>query len=91
MVPGLRSWCLIGLTGAKPTPNYDPIIRRFSGGGEGLKCGLSDVWILVLAGLLKSMGIPPANSVKSIATLKLVEKAKDHTWLAAPQFSTPTR
>jgi hypothetical protein len=47
-----------------------------------LNCQPHDVPILVAAHLLKPQGSPPANSVKYIATLELLEPVKDRTWLA---------
>ena len=47
-----------------------------------LNCQPSDVRILLAAKLLKPLGNPPPNSVKFVATLELLELAKDRAWLA---------
>jgi hypothetical protein len=40
-----------------------------------------DIPVLVTAGLLKPLGTPQANSVKYFATVDVLERGKDRTWL----------
>lgn len=47
-----------------------------------LNCQPHDVPVLVAANLLKPLGSPAPNSVKFFATLEVLEKSKDRTWLA---------
>ena len=46
-----------------------------------LNCQPHDIPALVGARLLKPLGNPPVNGIKFFATLDLVEKTKDRSWL----------
>ena len=47
-----------------------------------LNCQAHDVPVLVNARLLKPLGNPPPNSVKSFATTEVLAQARDSRWLA---------
>lgn len=47
-----------------------------------LNCQPHDVPVLVVARLLKPLGVPQPNSVKYFATSDVLELTKDRTWLA---------
>ncbi len=49
--------------------------------GWFLNCQTHDVPILVAARLLRLLGNPAANGIKSFATTELLELAKDRVWL----------
>jgi hypothetical protein len=71
-----------------PQPKNEPVVReRYVGrmlaeeAAAVIGCRAHDIRTLILAGLLKPLGDPPANSIKYFAATHIHQLASDEKWL----------